>query len=171
MLKIRIKFTLTALLLIALQVWMFSPLYLFRYATPFVYPVVLLLLPVGTSPVALTLCGFIIGFIIDMLEGTPGLHTSTLTALAFARNVLIRPFTNDQTHADLPPIKGNLGLGKFHLLLLWYLFCHHLLMLFLDALILFDPLYLILRLGACLAVSYAVSIILFMLVGNARTQE
>ena len=41
-----LRFVLMSLLLIAVQVWVLSPVELFRVATPFVYPFVLMLLPI-----------------------------------------------------------------------------------------------------------------------------
>ena len=85
-----LRFLFASLLVIAIQTWVLSPIALFRVATPFIYPILLLLLPVGIGRISLLLHGFAIGCIIDVLGLTPGLHAAALTATAFVRPMLLR---------------------------------------------------------------------------------
>ncbi len=66
-----LRFILFALLMVALQVWVLSPIALFRVATPYLYPFVLLLLPVDTNRTVLSISGFAVGMLIDIFSLTP----------------------------------------------------------------------------------------------------
>ncbi|WP_282918464.1 rod shape-determining protein MreD [Porphyromonas macacae] len=167
MLKKWIKLIFVSLLFIAAQVWLFNPISLFRYATPFIYPVLLLMFPINTSTGALTLFGFFTGLAIDALSGTPGLHTSAFTATAFLRNTLIRPFLGDNILEE-GTVGQNMSNTRFYLLLLKILVVHLLLLMLLDAFSLFDPLYLLLRFCACVALSYMISVIIFLITGSSH---
>lgn len=63
-----LRFILFALLMVALQVWVLSPIALFRVATPYLYPFVLLLLPVDTNRTVLSISGFAVGMLIDIFS-------------------------------------------------------------------------------------------------------
>ena len=81
-----IRFFSAALLLVLLQVWVFNYLFLFKVATPFIYIYALMLLPLNMSVSGLLWRAFIIGMLIDILSGVPGLHAASFTATAFMRN-------------------------------------------------------------------------------------
>lgn len=55
----------------------------------FIYPVIILLLPIRLSRQYVTLIGFLIGLILDMFYDTVGIHAFTLTATAYARGLLL----------------------------------------------------------------------------------
>ena len=102
-----IRFFLAAVLLVLLQVWVFNYIFLFKVATPFVYIYTLMLLPLNVSVSALLWRAFIIGMFLDILSGVPGLHAASLTATAFVRNGLARPFLEKDSDLGYPPSARN----------------------------------------------------------------
>ena len=104
-----LRFALFSVLFVALQVWVLSPIALFRVATPYLYPFLLLLLPVGTSRSVLCVVGFVLGFLIDFFGLTPGLHASALTLTAFLRQPILYLLTEKNTPEHLLPLFPILG--------------------------------------------------------------
>lgn len=142
-----LRFILMSLLIIALQVWVLSPIALYRVATPYVYPVLLLLLPIRLKPTALTLIGFALGSMIDILGITPGLHASALTFVGFLRYYLVKPMLDKNMPDYLLPLYDTLKSGSI-LLLVELMTLHHVVLYLLDAGQYFDLPFLLIRLGA-----------------------
>lgn len=162
MYSVWLRFALVSCLLILVQVWVLSPWELFRVATPYVYPFILLLLPINLKPIPLTVIGFGIGTILDLLYPTPGLHASALTATAFVRYYFVRPMISREIDSDAPALYAELE-GKSIILLLEVFTLHHCLLFALDGGWLIDFRYMLLRLGSSLALSVILGIILIML--------
>ena len=119
-----LRFILVSLVLVALQVWVLSPIALFRIATPFLYPILLLLLPIGTGRSTQALLGFGIGMLIDIFRLTPGLHTTAFTLTAYLRQPLLNLFVDKNTPEYTLPLYPTLRGGAvvlFSLLLLIHL--------------------------------------------------
>ena len=106
-----LRFALFSVLFVALQVWVLSPIALFRVATPYLYPFLLLLLPVGL---------------------TPGLHASAFTLTAFLRQPILYLLTEKNTPEHLLPLFPTLRGGAV-LLLTLLLLIHHVLLYSLEA--------------------------------------
>ena len=85
-----------------------------------VTPIFLMLLPFETSTILLMVLGFVMGFLIDSISNTFGLHASSLVFVAFIRPFIFKSFapregydvlktpsiydmgTNDYTFHDIP---------------------------------------------------------------------
>lgn len=156
------RFVLVSLLLIVAQVWVLAPWELFRVATPYLYPFVLLLLPIGIKPIPLTIIGFVLGSVLDLLYPTPGLHASTFTAVAFARYYLVRPMISREIDVEAPALYAELE-GKSVVLLLELFVLHHFLLFALDGGWMIDWSYTLLRFGSSLALSLVLGAVLLML--------
>lgn len=91
------------LVLIAVQVLIFSRIHLFGYATACVYLIFLLKLPRHTKSTGLLIWGFFSGLIIDMFCNTPGIHAAATTAMCFARNPILAAFTHKGMPDDFVP--------------------------------------------------------------------
>lgn len=116
-----LRFFLYSLVLVALQVWVLSPIALFRVATPFLYPILLLLLPIGTGRSTQTVLGFGIGMLLDIFSLTPGLHTTAFTMTAYLRQPILGLLTDKNTPEYALPLYPTLRGGAivlFSLLLL-----------------------------------------------------
>jgi hypothetical protein len=55
----------------------------------FIYPVIILLLPIRMARHYVILIGFAVGLLIDMFYDTVGVHAFALTAVAYARGLLL----------------------------------------------------------------------------------
>ena len=153
-----LRFVLMSLLLIAVQVWVLSPVELFRVATPFVYPFVLMLLPLGANRSLLPILGFAIGGAIDVLGLTPGIHAAAMTLAAFVRYPLLQALTDRETPPSALPLYGTLR----SLLLL----IHHLaLYLLVGATLHRDP-YVLLSFAAGYGLSWLIGLILLFFFGT-----
>ena len=84
------------------------------YAQVVLYPLVILLLPVGTPSVFVILVAFALGCAIDFPLGTYGLHAAALVLTAFLRRLalgLLEP--REGYGVDMSPTRRALGLGWF----------------------------------------------------------
>lgn len=113
-----------ALFLIVLQVTVFDTINLFRWATPIIYPLLLIGLPMNMSPYSLVIYGFIVGGVIDYLDFTPGLHTSSMSLVAFARYYLLRFHTDAQDDMEQYPLPTIIK-RRWYLFYAELLFIHH----------------------------------------------
>ena len=59
------------------------------YAQGLLYPLVILLLPVGTPTVVVLLVAFVLGLCVDVPLGTIGIHTAALVLTAYVRSVAL----------------------------------------------------------------------------------
>lgn len=156
------RFVVVGLLLIALQVWVLSPIALYRVATPYVYPILLLLLPIRLRPATTTLIGFVVGTLIDMLSITPGLHASALTLVSFMRYYLVRPMLDRNMPDHLLPLYTTLKGGSV-VLLVEIMTIHHVVLYLLDAGQYFDTGFFLLRLGAGWLYSMLLALLILLL--------
>lgn len=154
-----VRFVLMAVLLIVLQVWVFNTISIFRLATPYVYPVLLSLLPIGASRVQSTIWAFAIGMLIDALSLTPGLHASAFTLVGFLRYYFLQPMLEEGRYQpQMPAVYSQLGWLSIALLL-EIMLLHHLVLFALDAGIYVDKLFLIKRFALSLAYSFFVGLL------------
>ena len=160
-----IRFFSAAVLLVLLQVWVFNYIFLFKVATPFVYIYALMLLPLNMSVSALLWRAFIIGMLLDILSGVPGLHAASLTATAFARNGLARPFLDKDSDLGYPSLAWNLKVGVY-VFVLELTVIHHLLLFILDSWSLLSVPYMLLRTGASILLTYLLLLIMNSLFGK-----
>jgi len=63
--------------------------WLWQHGNIFLYPIIILLLPFRMTRHYVILLGFVIGLVIDMFYDTVGVHAFALTAMAYARGVLL----------------------------------------------------------------------------------
>lgn len=63
--------------------------WLFENGNFFIYPLIILLLPIGMTRHYVILLGFAIGLLIDMFYDTVGVHAFTLTAMAYFRGPIL----------------------------------------------------------------------------------
>ena len=87
----RQRYVVTYLILLAIQVALGGLLNLSQYMIICFLPVMIMSLPVTSSPYRLMLVAFISGFAVDFLtHGAMGLTVAALLPVAYARNALIR---------------------------------------------------------------------------------
>ena len=142
-----VKFALLCIIVIVLQVWLFNPMALFRVATPYVYPLLWLFLPIGLGRYTSLLLGFALGLVLDYLSLTPGLHTSVMTFLAFIRSPLLSLFVEAKIPQSALPLYDMLK-GRSIAFFVTLMAIHHVLLYGLDTLGGFYSGHTLLRLGA-----------------------
>jgi len=76
--------------LVLLQVLVLNNIQLSGYINPYVYVLVILLLPFETPPWLLMILGFVLGLSVDVFCHTPGMHASATTLMAFVRSPLLK---------------------------------------------------------------------------------
>lgn len=75
---------------IALQVFILNNIQFSGFVNPFMYIIMILILPFETPRWLLLVLGFILGFIIDVFSGTPGMHASATVFAAFMRPYILK---------------------------------------------------------------------------------
>lgn len=101
--KIILQQSIRFILLILLQIFIFSQVQLFGYGIFFVYIFFILFLPFQLKKWQVLLISFFTGFLIDLTTGTYGLHMASATFIGFARDFLLRfivksDVLNDEVH-------------------------------------------------------------------------
>lgn len=153
-----VRFVLVAVILVAMQVWIFNSMSIFRYATPYVYPVLLSLLPIESSRIQSTFWAFAIGMLVDALSLTPGLHASAFTLVGFLRYYFLRPMLEEGRYQPKKPaVYGQLGWLSIALLF-EILFVHHLILFVLDAGIYVDKVFWLQRFVLSLGYSFLLAL-------------
>lgn len=119
------------LVLCALQVLVMNHIHFMGYGTPLVYVALLLYVPVNANRVLTLLWAFLAGFLVDMLSGTPGLSSASLTLTAMVQPVLLKAQTPKDALEDMKPNYGTMGVWNhiryFTVLLLVHHVAYHLL--------------------------------------------
>lgn len=156
------KFVLLTIVVVVLQVWLFNPMAIYRVATPYVYPLLWLFLPIGLGRSASLLVGFALGLLLDYLSLTPGLHCSVMTFLGLLRPWMLRWFVQADISPSALPIYATLGKRSVVFFVL-FTAIHHLVLYGLDALTALFSSYALLRMGAGYVLTLFVSFIIISL--------
>lgn len=89
-----IRFLVVSIILMILQVCVFSHIYLFGYAMAFVFLYILAAIPFSVSLNAIYTIGFGCGFIIDIFTDTLGVNTISATLLAALRHPIFKLYSS-----------------------------------------------------------------------------
>jgi len=76
--------------LLILQLLVLNHIRIGGYVNPYVYPLFILMLPFAMPGWMLLIAGFMMGFVMDLMMSTPGLHTAATVWLAFMRPAVVR---------------------------------------------------------------------------------
>lgn len=120
-----VKYIGIALGLFLLQTLILNKINLFGYANPYVFPLFIILLPFTVPRGALLLLAFCYGLLIDMFNGTMGMHAFALVLMAFIRPIFLTYFQSKNDKHQFPSLNNN----GFYWLLIYVsvlLFVHHL---------------------------------------------
>jgi len=77
------------MVLILFQVLVMDNVMINGYMIPYIYVLFILLMPFETPRWIQLLSGFILGLVMDLFSGTPGMHTAACVLAAFARPYLL----------------------------------------------------------------------------------
>jgi rod shape-determining protein MreD len=85
-----LRYGLTAIILIILQIVLFNNIQFSGYINPYVYVMILLLLPADLPAWLLLIISFMVGLTIDLFVGSPGMHASATVMAGFVRPYVLR---------------------------------------------------------------------------------
>jgi rod shape-determining protein MreD len=80
-----IRYGIIIILLISLQLLLFNNIQFSGYINPYVYIMIVLLLPSTIPSWLLLIISFLTGLIIDLFMGSPGMHSSATLLAGFSR--------------------------------------------------------------------------------------
>jgi rod shape-determining protein MreD len=85
MINSTLRYALMIVLLILLQLLLFNNIQFSGYVNPYIYIMIILLLPATIPPWLMLIISFLTGFIIDIFSGSPGMHASATLLAGFSR--------------------------------------------------------------------------------------
>lgn len=129
-----IRNTIRFILLLVTQVMVFDNISLGHFVHPCVYVLFVLLLPFDTPKWQLLLAGFLMGIMVDIFNGTPGLNAAATVFMAFVRSKVIDITTRKSDIEDkTSPSVSEMGLKWFAIYALIMLILHNLVLFWLEA--------------------------------------
>jgi rod shape-determining protein MreD len=121
------------ILLILLQVLLFNNIQFSGYVNPYIYIMFILLLPVEIPTWLLLILSFFTGFTIDIVSGTPGMHTSATVLAGFVRPYVLRITSpRDGYEPGVDPSMMIYGFRWFLIYASIIVFVHHLALFYLE---------------------------------------
>jgi len=120
--------------LLILQLMVLNHIRIGGYVNPYVYPLFILMLPFATPGWLLLIAGFVLGFVMDLMMSTPGLHTAASVWMAFMRPHIIRLVSGRSLpeNVNVPNVK-ELGGRWFFSYSLTLISLHHLALFLLES--------------------------------------
>lgn len=85
-----LRFSLIVILLILLQLLLFNNIQFSGYINPYVYIMIVLLLPSTLPAWLLLIISFLTGLVIDLFMGSPGMHASATLLAGFSRPYILK---------------------------------------------------------------------------------
>lgn len=128
-----IKYGLLFILLILLQVLLFNNIQFSGYINPYVYIMIILLLPVEMPAWLLLLVSFGTGAVVDVFSGSPGMHTSATVLAGFVRPFILRVISvRDDYEPGAGPSMHTYGLRWFLIYTSVIVIIHHTALFYLE---------------------------------------
>jgi rod shape-determining protein MreD len=128
-----LRFTIITILLILLQVLVLNNIQFSGYINPYVYIMIILLLPSITPAWLVLIVSFVTGLIIDLFSGSPGMHASATLLAGFSRPLVLRlisPRDGYESGSDLSMVAY--GLRWFFIYASIIVLIHHTTLFFLE---------------------------------------
>lgn len=85
-----LRYGLTFIALILLQLLVMNNIQFSGYVNPYIYVMIILLIPVEISAWLLLIIAFLTGLLIDIFSGSPGMHASATVLAGFVRPFVLR---------------------------------------------------------------------------------
>jgi len=121
------------LLLLLVQLLVMDNIQFSGYINPYIYILFIILLPFETPAWLVLIISFVTGLILDLFNGTLGMHTSATTAAGFIRPYLLRIIAprEDYEQGVSPGIKSY-GLRWFIIYVSVMVFFHHFILFYVE---------------------------------------
>ena len=107
------------------QVVVLNEVELFSFINPYVYPIIVLMLPVETKRAAVLIAAFVLGFSIDLMEQSSGIHAFACSWVGFLRPRLVRLVSTQKGFEFGALSLGDMGWQKFLFYAFSGLWIHH----------------------------------------------
>ncbi len=134
MIRIIIRHILTTVILIFTQVFILNNIELGGCVNPYIYILAILSLPIQIPSWLTMILSFIVGFIVDAIVGTPGMHTSACVFLGFMRPFVLRYISpRDGYDSDVDACIKDMGLTWFLRYVITLTIAHHTFLFFVEA--------------------------------------
>jgi hypothetical protein len=128
-----LRYTGIFVLLILLQILLFDNIMFSGYVNPYVYILIILLLPIEIPSWFLLIISFITGLMIDVFSGTIGMHTASTVLAGFVRPYVLRFIApRDGYESGDAPSMSLYGSRWFFIYALIIVVIHHLLLFYLE---------------------------------------
>ncbi len=101
------------LLLLLVQILIFSHINFSSFINPYIFPLFILLLPFETPRWLLMLIGFSAGLALDFFLGSVGMHAAACLLIAYLRPLLINVITPKGTEFEISPNVYAQGIAWF----------------------------------------------------------
>lgn len=96
------------------------------YVSPLAYIMFIILLPFDTPKALSLIIAFILGYVIDLFSGTPGMHAAACVMAAFFRPFLIKATTKDvEDITEQEPTIKSIGFRRILMYTLYIVAIHH----------------------------------------------
>lgn len=127
------KYFLQFAVLILAQVLIFSNIEFSGFINPYIYILLILLLPFNTPGLVLLVVSFTLGIMIDLFMGTPGVHSSATLLMAFSRPAVMAVFSPREGYqtGTLPRLE-QFGLEWFAKYTIALVLIHHFTLFYLE---------------------------------------
>jgi rod shape-determining protein MreD len=134
MIRIYLRNTLIFFTAILIQVLLLDNIQLGGYLNPYFYVIFILLLPFETPSWLLLFSAFLLGFSVDLFNGTPGMHAAASVFMAFLRPFTLKNFsTRDGYEPGTFPRAHYYGFEWFAKYTLFLVLSHHFFLFFIEA--------------------------------------
>ncbi|MFN8239186.1 MAG: rod shape-determining protein MreD [Bacteroidales bacterium] len=128
-----IRYIVLFVLLLLLQILLFNNIQFSGYVNPYVYIIVIMLLPATMADWLLILVSFFTGLAVDLMSGTPGMHAGATVAAGFVRPYILRVISpRDGYEAGEVPSMQIYGFRWFLLYTLLLVGIHHFVLFYLE---------------------------------------
>ena len=122
-----LKYGFLFIVLLLLQVLILNNIHMSILLNPYVYILLIILLPFETPDWVVLSISFVIGMIIDAFSNSRGMHTASCVLLGFSRQYLLRWFApRDGYESGQYPHYSNMGIVWFLIFAGILTFSHHL---------------------------------------------
>jgi len=134
---------------VAIQVLILNNIHLFRIATPFLYLYVIVKIPANISRSPTILISFFLGITMDIFFNTSGMHAAACTLAGMFRTPILDSFSGKELLEDASPSYRTLGISAFMKYATLLVTIHHIALFSIESVSLFDPVFLMTRIFAC----------------------
>ena len=128
-----LRYILVFIILMMVQILVLNNIQFSGYVNPYIYIMVILLLPVEISPIVLLLTSFLTGLTVDFFIGSTGMHAGASVFAGFVRPYVLRLISpRDGYEPGATPSMSAYGFRWFLLYSLIIISIHHFVLFYLE---------------------------------------